>query len=61
MEIGLTQITNPLKSSTSGKKGPLTNAEKLWHKENHLCLCCEDGECVGTKQVDDCPKLQAHN
>jgi hypothetical protein len=60
-EIAITCITNPPNSRTSGKKGPLTNAEKLQHKENHLCLYYGDGDCTGAKQVEGCPRLQAQS
>jgi hypothetical protein len=61
MEIGVTRVTNPPKPRASGKKGPLTDAEKLRRRENHLCLYCGDGDCAGAKQVDDCPRLQSRN
>jgi hypothetical protein len=58
LEIEMTCMNNIPKSMASGKKGPLTDAEKLRHRENHLCLYCGDSDCSGAKQVDDCPRMQ---
>jgi hypothetical protein len=57
MEIGVTHISN---RSKSGPKDPLTDAEKQWHRYNHLCMYCGSSDCAGAIKLKDCPRLHKH-